>query len=121
MTYEMGEVREEMAQGCVDYVMDFIHAMRNIKEPFYAVYHANVDKLTPNKINQTVKAYHAKPPAMIGILVWYVDNKLGICDFRPDLSAPPDMPINPAFLSDDPKDLIVSVAQQGKRINLGFT
>lgn len=121
MTYIMHEVREAMSQGCVDYVMDFIDNMRHIKEPFYAVYCADVDRLNANRINHTVKAYHGKPPEMIGILVWYVDNRLGICDFRPDLSAPPDMPINPAFLSDDPKDLIVSVAQQGKRINLGFT
>lgn len=121
MIYEMSEIREPMAQGCVDYVMDFINNMSHIKEPFYVVYHASVDRLNPNRINQTVKAYHSKPPEMIGILVWYVDNKLGICDFRPDLSAPPDMPINPAFLSDDPQDLIVRVAEKGKRTNLGYS
>ncbi len=118
---QMGDVRESMAQGCMDYVHDFVHKMSHIKEPFYVVYYATVDRLTPNKINQTVKAYHQKPPFMIGVLVWYVNNRLGICDLVPELSSPPDYPIDPKFLSDDPKDLIVSVAQQGKRTNLGYS
>lgn len=117
----MGEMRSAMAQGCVDYVHDFVHNMRHIKEPFYVVYHAAVDHLNPNRINQTVKAYHAKPPAVLGILVWYVDNSLGICDFRPDLSAPPDVPVHPSFLSEDPKDLIVGVAERGKQTKLGYS
>ena len=116
--YEMGEVRDPMCRGEMNVIYDFINNMKHIDRPFYVVYSADVDHLVPNKINRAIKAYYQQPPKMLGILVWYVDNKLGIADFRPDLSMPFDIPIDPSILSDDPRDMAVSVAEQGKQSNL---
>lgn len=114
--YLLGDVREEMAKGCLDYVEDFYNGMQHIKEPFYIVYYADVDHINPNRIIQTVKAYHKKPPFILGLLVWYVDNAKGIFMFRADLSSPPDVPLNPATLSDRKEDQITSIMEKGTKL-----
>lgn len=112
----MGDVREDMARGCMNYVEDFVNGMKHIQEPFYVVYHANTDRFNPKRINQTVKAYHQKPPAILGILVWYIDNPKGIFEFRADLSAPHDVPLNPKTLSENPKDLVGNLVNRAKQL-----
>ena len=67
---------------------------------------------------QAMKAYYAKPPAMLGILVWYVNHPLGEFKFMPDLSAPPDVPIDPNLLSDKASDASDRVAAQGEKMNV---
>ena len=114
----LGDVREEMARGCMDYVENFVNNMTHVKEPFYVVYHADVDRLNPNRINQTVKAYHQKPPAILGILVWYVDNSKGIFKFVSELSAPKDIPLIPELLSDRKEDQIPTIMEKGEKLNV---
>lgn len=114
----MGDVREDMARGCMNYVEDFVNNMKHIKEPFYVVYYADVDRLNPNRINQTVKAYHKKPPSMLGILVWYVDNAKGIFRLESELSAPKDIPLIPGMLSDSKEDQFPSIMEKGEKLNV---
>jgi hypothetical protein len=63
-----------------------------------------------------MKAYFSKPPVILGILVWYVDNKLGLFEFRPELSAPPDVPLDPKLLSDKASDASARVSLQGEKL-----
>jgi hypothetical protein len=65
-----------------------------------------------------MKAYYAKPPVILGILVWYVDNEKGIFEFRPELSAPHDVPLDPKLLSDKASDASASVAEQGEKLKV---
>jgi hypothetical protein len=118
MTLELGELREAMSRGCMQYVEDFVSKMKHEKTPFYAVYCARPNYLVPNQIRQTVKAYREKPPSLIGVLVWYVDNAKGLFEFKPELSAPWDVPSHPLLLSDRPEDQFISVMERGKELNV---
>jgi hypothetical protein len=55
---------------------------------------------------------------ILGILVWYVDNEKGIFEFRPELSAPHDVPLDPKLLSDKASDASASVAEQGEKLKV---
>lgn len=114
MVQELGETRDAMAAGCIKYVEDFVSKMKHEYEPFYVVYCARQDYLTPNRIIQTIKAYRDRPPSVLGILVWYVDNPKGIMQFRPDLSAPWDVPLDESNLSDKSYDQFARVMQRGE-------
>ena len=124
MTQQLGETRDALSLQCWELVSAFANNMRKEKRPFYIVYAAKSDPaLTGALVNdtvaigglrQTVKAYYNRPAALLGILVWYVDNNLGIFDFVPELSSPPDVPINPSMLSDKSEDQFSSVMQKGK-------
>jgi hypothetical protein len=117
--YLMGDLREEMAKGCMDYVEDFVVNMKHIKEPFWVVYFADVDRARPNTLNQTVKAYHQKPPSgILGILCWYVDNSKGIFRLETDMSCPFDIPLDPSMLSDRKEDQFASVMEKGSKIEV---
>lgn len=116
--YLLGDVREEMAQGCMSYVENFVNNMKHIKEPFYVVYYAEIDRFNPNRINQTVRAYHQKPPFILGILVWFVDNTNGVFRFVSSLSSPKDIPLIPEMLSDKKEDQIPSIMEKGEKLNV---
>ena len=118
----MGDVREPACEGCLKNVYAYIDEAKHIRDPYWLVYSADVDKYIPNKINHFIIPYMAKEgevfPKTLGVLVWYVDNAKGIVEFQSQYSMPYDIPLNPYFLSDDPKDMVASVAETGKKSNL---
>lgn len=128
MTQELGETREALAMQAWQTAEDFANNMKREKRPFYVVYAAKFDpalqgaivngKCALGGMRQTVKAYYQRPSPMLGILVWYVDHNLGIFEFVPELSAPPDVPINPDMLSSRSEDQFVGVMNKGKDFNV---
>ena len=128
MAQELGETREALSLQCWELVSSFAHGMRKEKKPFYIVYAAKNDpalqganldgSIAIGGIRQTVKAYYTRPPIILGVLVWFVDNNLGIMDFVPELSSPPDIPINPAMLSDKSEDQLIPVMEKGKKMKV---
>jgi hypothetical protein len=102
----------------MDYVMKHIGNMKHEKEPFYAVYCARENRLVPNQIRQTIKFYRQRPPSLLGVLVWYVDNALGLVEFKPELSAPWDCPQDPDMLSQKSEDQLIRVMERGKEMNV---
>jgi hypothetical protein len=117
MVIEIGEAREQWGRDIWKMAEDFANNMKKEEKPFYVVYCAKQDKYDERIFRQTIKAYYHRPAPMLGILVWYVDNNQGIFEFIPDLSAPPDVPINPNLLSNDSCDESARVAEQGKRLH----
>jgi len=117
MAEKFGETRDAMAMGCMQLVEDFANKMRSEVKPFYIVFFAKPD-CSVSGIRQTVKAYFHKPAKLLGILVWYVNNPLGIFDFVPELSSPPDIPLDPSMLSTRSADSFASVMQTGKDLKV---
>lgn len=113
MVQELGETRDAMAQGCMQLVEEFANKMKSEVKPFYIVFFAKPDA-GMNAIRQTVKAYFHRPAKILGILVWYVNNPLGIFDFVPELSSPPDIPLDPSMLSNKSADSFAGVMEKGK-------
>lgn len=123
MAQEIGESRETWGRDVVKMVEEFAHKMKSEDRPFYIVYACKEDKGMSNKIGrhvfkQAIKAYYAKPPALLGILVWYVNHLTGEFRFVPELSAPPDVPIDPSLLSDKASDASDRVAAQGEKLKV---
>lgn len=113
MAQELGESILAWANDVFKLVEDFASKMKSTVKPFYIVYAAKQDRNNPQIFRQTIKAYHARPPLMFGILVWYVDNAQGILEFVPELSAPPDIPLDPLLLSGE---ILPSIQEKGKRL-----
>jgi hypothetical protein len=123
MPIEIGEAREEWGKDVVKLVENFANAMKNEVKPFYIVYACKEDrhasaKLGKSVFRQTIKAYHSRPTAMLGILVWFVNHPLGEFRFIPELSAPWDVPLDPTLLSDKASDASERVAAQGSKLNV---
>jgi hypothetical protein len=117
MSQEIGESREQWGQAVWNMAEDFANNMKKESRPFYIVFAAKQDRHNPNAFRQTIKAYFAKPPAILGILVWYVDNPKGIFEFVPELSAPIDIPLDQSLLSDKASDASARVAEQGQKLH----
>jgi|GEM_PF-2569016 hypothetical protein len=120
---KIGDSREAWGWNVWQMAENFANNMKKEKRPFYIVYAAKQDKPATEKFKtgvykQTMKAYYAKPPVILGILVWYVDNEKGIFEFRPELSAPHDVPLDPKLLSDKASDASASVAEQGEKLKV---
>lgn len=123
MAQEIGESREAWGKDVVKMVEDFANAMKSEVKPFYIVYACKEDRPASAKFGktvfrQTMKAYYSRPPAMLGILVWFVNHPMGQFNFIPELSAPPDVPLDPALLSDRPEDSFGSIAAKGKDLKV---
>ncbi len=118
MAQEIGESREQLGRDVIKLVEDFANKMKAEVKPFYIVYACKPDKNNPSILRQAIKAYHQRRPAIIGILVWYVNHPLGQFEFVPELSTPPDIPIDPNLLSDKASDVSERVADQGKKLNI---
>ena len=121
MAVEMHEAREKWGRDTCNLVEDFVNNMKHVREPFYIVYACKEDKGMTNQVGrpafkQAIRAYYEKPPAILGILVWYVDNANGEFRFVPELSAPPDVPLDPSLLSDKASDASERVAAQGEKL-----
>lgn len=123
MPIEMGEARETWGKDVVKLVEDFANAMKREVKPFYIVYACKEDRPASEKLGktvfrQTLKAYYSRPPAMLGILVWFVNHPLGEFRFIPELSAPYDVPLDPELLSDKPSEAFESVAAKGSKLKV---
>jgi hypothetical protein len=121
MAQTIGESRDEWGMNTWLKVEEFANSMKKVKTPFYIVYAAKQDRPASERLGtgvyrEAIKAYYKKPPAILGILVWYVDNKAGIFEFRPELSAPPDVPLDPNLLSDKASDASARVMEQGEKL-----
>lgn len=121
MAQEMGESREAWGQDVMKMAEDFANHMRSETNPFYIVYCCKEDKGMSNKLGrpafkQSMTAYRDKPPAILGILVWYVNHPKGEFRFIPELSAPFDVPLDSNLLSDKAYDASERVAAQGEKL-----
>lgn len=118
---EIGESREKWGWDVMKMAEDFANNMKKEEAPYYIVYACKEDRGASNKIGRTafkqaMRAYYSKPPAMLGILVWYVDNRKSEFRFCPELSAPPDVPLDPKLLSDKASDASERVSVQGEKL-----
>lgn len=119
---EMEEARSTWGWDVWKMAENFANNMKKTERPFYIVYAAKQDKPASDKYGtgvyrQTMKAYFNRPPKLMGVLVWYVDNKAGTFEFVSELSSPPDIPLDPSLLSDKASDASERVAKQGKVMN----
>ena len=117
MATEIGEAREQWGWDVMRMVEDFANKTKDAVKPFYIVYACKEDRSKPGVYRQAIKAYYARPPAMLGILVWYVDHSKAEFKFCPELSAPPDIPLDPKLLSDKAQDASTRVMAQGQKVN----
>ena len=118
---EIGESREKWGRDVMKMAEEFCNSMKDEVKPFYIVYACKEDRGMSNMLGrsafkQAMKAYYQKPPAMLGILVWYVNNPEGEFRFVPELSSPPDVPIDPSLLSDKASDVSERVMAQGQKL-----
>lgn len=123
MAQEIGESRDSWGLNVMKMAEDFANNMKSEVKPFYIVYAAKMDPHESKRVGkgvyrQTMKAYYSKPPLMLGILVWYVNHPLGEFKFCPELSAPPDVPVDPELLSKKSEDALPSVMEKGKELNV---
>lgn len=123
MAQEIGESREAWGRDVMKMAENFANNMRSEVKPFYIVYACKQDIPMSNKLGrgvykQAMKAYYSRPPQMLGILVWYVNHPMGEFQFMPELSAPPDIPVDPALLSDKAEDMLPTVMAKGKELNV---
>src|ERR1051326_2114427 len=117
MAQEIGESREQWGRDVWNKAEDFANNMKIEVKPFYIVYACKEDKAASRKygqfiFKQTFKAYYHRPPAILGILVWYVNHPLGEFRFIPELSSPPDIPLDEKLLSKKDEDFSPRVAAQ---------
>ncbi len=127
MSYELGEVREEMAQDCWNLAERIAHERSNDPKPFYIIFSAKVDPNlsggnlnglnTSGGIRQSFRLSYDRPPFVLGMLVWFVNNPLGVFAFIPELSSPPDIPLDPSLLSSRSADSFVGLAEKAKTLN----
>lgn len=118
MSQEIGESREQWGQDVWAKAQDFATNMKADGRPFYVVFAAKEDKGQPGAFRQTFKAYYQRPPLVLGLLVWYADQAQGLFEFVPELSSPPDIPIDPTLLSDKVSDTSSRVAEQGQKLKI---
>lgn len=115
MSIEIGESREAWGRDVWQKAEEYASSFKSDREPFYVVFAAKQDKQYPGTFRQSFRFYRQKPPKIIGLLVWYADNAKGIFEFMPDLSIPPDVPLDESLLSQDSKDAFPEVMEQGQK------
>lgn len=122
MSVEIGEAREAWGRDVWVKAEDIASNTAASERPFYIVYACKEDKATSEKLGraafkQAFKMYKEKPPAILGILVWRVD-ELGDLHFVPESSAPFDVPLDERLLSDKASDASDRVAAKGASLNV---
>lgn len=127
MSETLGEVRESMAQDCWNMAERIAHDRSKDQKPYYIIYSAKVDpglsgadawgKHVAGGIRQSFRLSYDRPPFVLGMLVWYVNNPRGIFEFVSDLSSPPDIPIDPSLLSHRSEDTSNALADKAKEMN----
>jgi hypothetical protein len=114
---EIGESREQWGCDVWNKAQDFANQILSDK-PFYVVFAAKSDKARPNVFRQAFKAYYSRPPKLIGVLVWFVDKAKGLFDLVPELSIPPDVPLDPELLSKSSKDASTRIMEVGQELGV---
>ncbi len=121
MPQEIGESREQWGWDVWHKAEEIANNMKSEEKPFYIVFACKQDKnlsamYKTGVYKQAFKIYSKRPKPILGILVWYVDNSLGKFEFVPELSAPPDIPLDPNLLSDKASDASSRVMEQGQKL-----
>lgn len=115
----IGDVRDEFGWELMKRVEELVNNLSDVRDPYWIVFHAKNDKLSPGKINATIQHYFQEPPKdILGILVWYVDNSIGRVELLSDFSSPPDIPVDPTALSDKKEDFSADVAKRGEKLKV---
>lgn len=124
MVDTLGELREMYGWGAVLKAERIAHDNKHLDYPFYIICGAKADphlrgaivngQRCSGGLQEHWVVTNLRPPKVLGILVWYVDNKLGIMEIVDELSLPPDIPLDPRLLSDKTEDQCYGVMQQGK-------
>jgi len=127
MVQELGETRDAMALATWNKAIEIANEHR-LDKPYYIVYAAKPDPklagavikglVASGGIRQTYKISHDRPQVLIGQLVWYVNHATGEFLFLPELSPPPDIPLDPSLLSTRSEDQLYGVMEQGKKMNV---
>jgi hypothetical protein len=115
MPLEFGEVRDAMGLATCREAEKIAEKMQHIREPFYLVFSAKQDCQNPTALRRGWKMYYDKPPKILGVLVWHIDNRKGLFEFVPELSFPYDIPLDPRLLSTKEEDFSARVACQGEK------
>ena len=118
MAQEIGESITAWGTDVWAQAEDIANKLKSDVKPFYIVYAAKQDKSQPGVFRQAFKVYRDRPPKIIGLLVWYVDNAQGIFQFMPELSIPPDVPLDPSLLSTDSKDSFPELMEMGQKMGI---
>lgn len=123
MAQEIGESREAWGKKVMEMANDFASKMSKETKPYYIVYACKEDKEAGKRLGrpafkQALRAYYARPPKLLGILVWYVNNETSEFSFVPELSSPPDLPVDPRLLSNKSEDFSERVMAQGENMNV---
>lgn len=128
MTQLLGETRDQMALDCWKKAEQIANERKTDVKPFYIIYAAKPDPHIAGSvinglvafggIRQTFKLSYQKPPAMLGQLVWFVNNPMGIFQFVPELSFPYDVPLDPSLMSDRKEDQAASLMEKGEKMNV---
>ena len=119
MAVELGEARDAWSWNVWRKAEAFASNLKSDREPFYVVYAAKQDKQQKEAtFRESFRFYRQRPPRILGILVWYVDHCKGIFELVPELSVPPDVPLNPELLSKDSKDAAPSVMETGEQMKV---
>ena len=124
----LGELREEYGWGAIRKMEQIAYDNRHLDFPFYIIMGAKADPhLRGSIVNGQYCAgglqehwvvSNLRPPKVLGLLVWYVDNKLGKCELVDELSLPPDIPLDPSLLSDRSEDQFHGIMQLGQNNNV---
>ena len=127
MVQELGETRDELSMATWKKAESIAQERKAEVKPFYIVYAAKVDPALSGAIvnglyaaggiREAWRLTYNIPQLIFGQLVWYVDNSIGMFVFVPELSVPPDLPLDPSLLSDRKEDQFSSVMQKGKDMN----
>ena len=114
----MHEARESWGKDVWAKAEEFANNLKQDREPFYIVYAAKQDKINSGIFRQSFRFYRQKPPKIIGLLVWYVDHANGKFDFVPELSIPPDVPLDESLLSQERSDQSVRIMEVGQSMGV---
>ena len=127
MTELLGEVRDAMAMDVWKQAEHIASLNKHIVRPFYILYTAKVDpalnganvrgKRTDGGIRQSFRISYDRPPFVLGMLVWFVNNTCGIFEFVSLLSSPPDIPLDPKLLSTKSEDQAPALMEKAKDMN----
>ena len=118
MAQEIGESRLAWGTDVWNMAEKFASEMSKETKPFYIVYACKPDKGQRGVFRQTMKAYYNRPQPILGILVWFVNHPMGEFRFLPDLSSPPDIPLDQSLLSTKSEDVFVDIASKGQKMNV---
>lgn len=110
----MGDFRESLGLEVCQTVEKYANKIPSSDMPCYIVVCAKTDRYKPGQINASIQHYKDRPPKYFGLLIWYVDRDKGILDFVPELSLPPDIPLDPKDMSTDPKDAYSRIVDMGQ-------